>query len=333
MTTQNWVVRVKFLLSNNRDDDGMIKSLLTGFTLLWLFAPIAQGLDESEPGSSEDLVWLDRAHQSASARVDRMALWIDGVFGDQVTEDDALAQSYLRVIGRYAWNENVENTNNLRVRGTLYLPNVNDRLALLFDDDDIGDQELDTIPGAGSESPDVGIQWRLSEADYSRVDLTAHWRDSGIRPGIRYRSQVPVNDDMAMRFYHRFDYGKDGWESSSELIFDQKINSGHLYRWRTRVDTSLGNEPASWRTVLQSRHAKGEGASLHARQWFLGMAGQGSPAWEHAAKYVGVTWRRSYVRDYLWFEVEPRYTWQSAMCDCDTASLQLRVEVLLFDPD
>ena len=333
MTTQNCGVRVKFLLSNNRDDDAMMKSLRTVFTLLWLFAPMAQGLDESEAGSSGDLVWLDRAHQSATTSVDNMALWIDGVFGDQVTEDEAMAESYLRVIGRYSWNENAENANNLRVRGTLYVPKVNDRLALLFDDDDIGDEALDTIPGAGSESPDLGIQWRLSKQDASSIDLTAHWRDSGIRPGIRFRRQTPVTDNVAMRFYHRFDYGKDGWETSTELIFDNKVTSGHLYRWRTRLDTSLGDEAASWRTVFQSRHAKGEGAALHARQWFLGVAGKGSSAWRDTAKYVGVTWRRSYVRDYLWFEVEPRYTWQSALCDCDTASLQLRVEVLLFDPD
>ena len=311
----------------------MMKSALTTFILLMLFIPSAQGRDDAESGVAEDLVWLDRAHQSAATSVDNMALWIDGVFGDQVTEEEALAQSYLRIIGRYEWNEGAENSNNLRVRGTLYLPKVNDRLALLFDDDDIGEQELDTIPGAGSESPDLGIQWRLLKQASSSIDVTAHWRDSGIRPGLRLRRQIPLTDDVAMRFYHRFDYAKDGWETSSELILDKKVSSGQLYRWRTRVDTSLGDEAASWRTVLQSRHAKGEGAAHHARQWFVGVAGQGSPAWQDLAKYVGVTWRRSYVRDYLWFEVEPRYTWQSALCDCDTASLQLRMEVLLFDPD
>ena len=311
----------------------MTKSLLSAFALLVLFAPRLHGLEKTEADRSKDTAWLDRAHQSASASVDNMALWIDGVFGDQVTEDEALAKSYLRVIGRYAWNDSADNANNLRLRGTLYLPNVNERLALLFDDDDIGEQELDTIPGAGSESLDVGLQWRLSEQDYSRVDLTAHWRDSGIRPGLRYRHQAPLTDTTAMRFYHLFDYGKDGWETSSELIFDNKITSGHLYRWRTRLDTTLGDEAASWRTVLQSRHAKGEGAALHARQWFVGLAGQGSLDWQDTAKYVGVTWRRSYVRDYLWFEVEPRYTWQSSLCDCDTASLQVRLEIFLFDPD
>jgi hypothetical protein len=85
--------------------------------------------------------------------------------------------------------------------------------------------------------------------------------------------------------------------------------------------------------VLQSRYVEGSGADSIGRQWFAGVAGEGSSAWRDTAKYVGVTWRRSYLRDYLWFEVEPRYTWQSALCDCDTASLQLRVEVLLFDPD
>lgn len=310
-----------------------MSSALTTFILLMLFIPSAQGRDEAESGVAKDLVWLDRAHQSAATSVDNMALWIDGVFGDQVTEEEALAQSYLRIIGRYEWNEGAENSNNLRVRGTLYLPKVNDRLALLFDDDDIGEQELDTIPGAGSESPDLGIQWRLLKQASSSVDVTAHWRDSGIRPGLRFRRQIPLTDDVAMRFYHRFDYAKDGRETSSELILDKKVSSGHLYRWRTRLDTTLGDEAASWRTVLQSRHAKGEGAALHARQWFVGLAGQGSSAWRDTAKYVGITWRRSYVRDYLWFEVEPRYTWQSALCDCDTASLQLRIEVLLFDPD
>ena len=301
--------------------------------ILLISAPLAQAEPEDSTIEPQRAVWLDLAHQSATARVDNMALWIDGVFGDQITEDEALAKSYLRVIGRYGWNENANNAEHLRLRGTLYLPNINDRLALMFDDDNARGEESETMPGAGSESPDFGVQWRLLKQNFSRVDLTAHWRDSGIRPGIRYRNQLPVTDDVSMRFYHRFDYGKDGWETSSEVMLDNKVSSGHLYRWRTRIDTTLGDEPTSWRTVLQSRHAKGEGASLHARQWFIGLAGKGSVDLEDAAKYIGITWRRSYVRDYLWFEVEPRYTWQSALCDCDTASVQLRVEVLLFDPE
>ncbi|MEY3008212.1 MAG: hypothetical protein RI942_2554, partial [Pseudomonadota bacterium] len=37
--------------------------------------------------------------------------------------------------------------------------------------------------------------------------------------------------------------------------------------------------------------------------------------------------------DYLWFEVEPRYIWNSEVCECNTAGIQLKAEVLLFDPD
>ena len=288
---------------------------------------------ENQLPEQSDSLWLDRAHDSAATGVDNIALWLDGFFGDQQTEDEAFAKSYLRVIGRYLWHQNADNEPHMRLRGTLYLPNISDRLSLIFDDDSTASEPSDSMPGAETESPEIGIKWRLSQRDFSGIDLTAHWRDSGVRPGVRYRREMPLADDVGMRFYHRFDYGKEGWETSSEIMFDKKITNNHLYRWRTRVDTTLGDQPAHWRTVLQSRYVQGSGADSIGRQWFAGVAGEGSVGWEEMAKYVGFTWRRSYLRDYLWFEVEPRYTWQSAMCDCDTASVQLRVEVLLFDPE
>lgn len=289
----------------------------------------------SAPSSyaEEAEVWFDKAREHAGDGADDMAQWFDSFFGDQQTESDRFAETYLRVIARSLLYQNSDSSQHLRVRGNIKLPNLSHRLELIFEDSDAGSDETDTVPGAGAEDVRAGIKWNWLDNDAIKLDLTAHWRDSGLRPGVRFRQQKALSDKVLFQWYHRFDYGKDGWETSSDFAFDRKLGPDRLIRWRNRIDTSIGREPAHWRSVLQFRSMQGDGVGEIGRQWFVGLSGTGSRTLSEMTKTIGFTWRRSFWRDYLWFEVEPRYIWNSEACECNTAGIQVKAEVLLFDPD
>ena len=283
--------------------------------------------------SAEPENWFDRARHQMDDGADGVAQWFDSFFGDHQAESDRFAETYLRVIARSLLYQNSDSSQHIRVRGNIKLPNLSHRLELIFEDSAPVNNETNTLPGTGAEDIRAGIRWRGLETDAVKLDLTAHWRDSGLRPGVRFRQQRTLAESLLFQWYHRFDYEKQGWGTSSDFSFDKKLSESELIRWRNRIDTSLGREPAHWGTVLQLRSMQGDGVGEIGRQWFVGLSGTGSRTFSQMTKTVGFTWRRSFWRDYLWFEVEPRYIWNSETCECNTAGLQLKAEVLLFDPD
>ncbi len=277
--------------------------------------------------------WFDSARDLAQEKVDAAALWFDGYFGDPQADPDALAHNYMRVIGRTLWYAESATQTSFRVRGSLHLPRFNERLELLFEDDQSDESDSDVLPGEGFDETQVALRWHWIDNDDVKLDLTAHWKDSGLRPGVRFRRSVSLSRSSALRGYHRFDYNSDGWDTVTDVAIDRTLGNSSSLRWRNRLDTSLGREKARWRSVLQLRSIQGDGVGEIGRQWFVGLSGTGSRTLSEMTKTIGFTWRRSFWRDYLWFEVEPRYIWNSEACECNTAGIQLKAEVLLFDPD
>lgn len=282
-------------------------------------------------GAAAQDSWLERTRNSAESGVDGLALWLDGYFGDAQYEADTLAKSYARVIQESVWSEHDDIDYDVKLRGTLYLPRVNERFSLIVGEDS-EQQEEDPSLNTNNQDNSVGAQWRLLQRQQSSFDLTAQWKDSGVRPGVRYRLRTPLSAQTSLGYYQKFFYGKDGWESASDLVLDRRVSSSRLLRWRSSVDSVLETEEVTWRTVFQSRYVPHTGIGGSGRQWFMGFSGRNSGGLDDIAKNIGVTLRRPLVSDYLWFEIEPKYTWDSDLCQCDTASLQLSFELLLFDP-
>ncbi len=277
--------------------------------------------------------WFDNARHVAQEKVDAVALWFDGYFGDPQADPDALAHNYMRVIGRTLWYAESATQTSVRIRGSLHLPRFNERLELLFEDDQPDESDPKALLGEGFNETQVALRWHWIDNDAWKLDLTAHWKNSGVRPGVRFRRSVVLSRSVALRGYHRFDYNSEGWDTVTDIAIDRTLTNSSSLRWRNRIDTSLGREEARWRSVLQLRSIQGDGVGEIGRRWSVGLAGLGSPSLTDATKTVSFTWRRSFWRDYLWFEVEPRYIWNSEACECNTAGIQLKAEVLLFDPD
>lgn len=275
--------------------------------------------------------WLDRARSSAESGVDDLAIWLDGYFGDAQYEADTLAKSYVRVIQESIWFDRDDLDYEAKLRGTLYLPRINERFSLLVGEDSEQQQE-DRSFSPSRQDNSVGAQWRLLQRQQASFDLTAQWKDSGVRPGVRFHLRTPLSRQTSVGFYQKLYYGKYGWESTSDLLLDRRISSTRLVRWRSSVDSVLDSDEISWRTVLQSRYVPHGGSGGSGRQWFMGMSGENSGGFDDISKDVGVTLRGPLVSDYLWFEVEPKYTWDADICGCNVASLKLSFELLLFDP-
>lgn len=172
--------------------------------------------ETTEPKTS----WVDEHHQRIATQVDDSAKRIDGWFrSDQVDHENARATLKLYVDNN--WNEYTGIQTKVRVRGKVHLPNMSERLKLVFGDDSLDDEtqsditrrsdsaisnqkignntdlpELDTIEdSAKDDNASIALRYARTLYDKSSVDLDLGLRSGGdIYTRARLGYKKPLNN-------------------------------------------------------------------------------------------------------------------------------------------
>ena len=86
--------------------------------------------------------WVDRTHDWMSRTVCGPTRWVDGFFIGPNEIDTEQPGTQLRIIGASRWQDNDDDGSEVKVRARVELPNAQERLSLLFQNDDDVDDEL-----------------------------------------------------------------------------------------------------------------------------------------------------------------------------------------------
>ena len=91
--------------------------------------------DEQEVSESPD-GWVEGSHRYAARKADEMTQWVDNFFGND-ERDLEQAYSRLRLRTIYDWDDRLDNEVKVRLGGKVSLPQISDRLDLVFRGEDM----------------------------------------------------------------------------------------------------------------------------------------------------------------------------------------------------
>lgn len=256
------------------------------------------------------LGWLDQTQSIASNSANSLANQLDRFFGVQRSDIEA-AYSALRLTTIQSWNDIDDFETGVRLRGKVYLPRINERISLIFSEED-GDGTTYYTQNAASitqqETTRVNLELDLAEESahhlYFRVGLRSGLKG---RVSMRYRYEPESTGKTENRFTQSL-YFKDGkgFGSFSRYQLDHVISDDVLLRWTNDLrfeETFTGSEYTTSLEYLVRR------SNDTAMSWYARINGESSPGF--VASYdLGVRIRKNIAREWLFIELEPGYTWR-----------------------
>jgi len=289
------------------------------FTLILTTPMLAAGeseLDEEigewhadDPNATAE-TWVDSSHQYAAEKAQALTQWMDDYFGEPNYELES-ADSLIRVDFTTNWDQQDGNNNNVRLRGKLYLPKVSKRLNLVFNDED-GD-ELDPDSDLRDGGSNVGLVYEVSDDKRSRIDLTLGLRWDRLRPGIRYRYQGQFWDVNSYRFTQRLQWdNKDRLFATSQAELNRALGENTVLRWNNKAVYGQETDGTEWITRLSlfQRARAVEGNQRLGISYYGSVKGVTDPE-SYVRNYsLGVLFRRSIFRKFLFLELEPAYNYR-----------------------
>ncbi len=286
-----------------------VKCLLT---CLLLISPGLSAYAEDEDDKNDGffgLGWLDQTQAYSSTKADALATQLDRFFGVERSDLEA-AYSSLRLIPEVRWQEGEQLDTRLRLRGRLHLPRVDERISLIFSEDQGEGTSYYTQNPIFNEpqSTRVNVEVNLRDQKKSRLDFRIGLRSSlKLRTSMRYRYESPLSESMSNRLSETvyFIDGK-GLGSFTQYQLDRSISDNSLLRWSTeyRYEEKLDGDEWGSSLAYLSRYDDSSGISYFARvggntnQNFVGLY------------QVGIRLRRNFARPWLFWELSPGYQWE-----------------------
>ena len=276
------------------------------------------GREQDEEGN-----WVDSSHLYIGNKADDLAIYLDRFFGSPL-EDLESADSTVRFVTRFQWDEDRGDDIKFRLRGKVDLPRINERLALVFNADD-ADDERAGYSGEGTENT-AGVQFNALDRKRSRFDLTLGIdSDLNLKPGVRYRFKDDLSDWGRFRYTGRLRYTNDDRFNTRHLVdFDVLTGERSLFRWSNKVELGERSEGTEWRSLFSWRYGYSLDSAVSVVVGATGetdpddpdMVGEGTD-WpeEHYSDGSLVTnygvifkLRQRAYKDWLYVEIEPGYT-------------------------
>ena len=278
------------------------------------------------------LGWMDYQHCVFSGRSLATARWFDDLFGDWYDNEAAML---VRAITETTMTESDGASVNLRVRASAALPNAKKRLRVIITDDADQDSRVDGQDVLSQlQRSDNKVSAALRWIPFDRAGIQSDF-DIGVRgigpPDIfaraRLRKNWNITRDFAMRAGETLRYGSDTkGRSTTQLDYEYalgttalaRLSSAYQYEQENHEDGFIVAHGLSMSHVLGTTQTLGYGFSVN---------GYTQPNW-HSENYgPWALYRSSFLRSWLFYEVEPRVTWYRDRDWDSVLSLTLRLEV------
>jgi len=271
--------------------------------------------------------WVDDSYAYVTSRTDSLAVWLDSFFGT-VTSDMESADSVLRLRTDFEWDEEDGEDYKVRLRGKVDLPRLDERLSLVFSEED--EEREEVIPNSAGHDDDVGLQYRVRERQSSRLWFTVGTNASlDFKSSLRYKYVEPIGDDWRLEFNERLYFKEgDGFGTITRGELDYLIHRDRIVRWINQVEYGEETDGVEWGSRLSYDLRLSEKDAL---SYFGAVAGETDPEYLTQSYTLGVRYRRNFLRPWIFVEIEPAYAWRRESVEESRSSvwlLTLRLEFL-----
>lgn len=310
------------------------KALFLGSCLLAMPAFAADNDDELTENSRGDrffgLGWLDQTQSFASISANNIASQMDSFFGEPRSDQEA-AYSSLRLTLEQGWYRLNGSDTGVRLRGRVYLPRIEERLSLIFSEDQgDGSSYYQSPDAAGTRVRETrpSLEFNLSEREGHRLDFRVGL-SSSLKGKIstRYRYEAPVGDHFSNFFAQTLSFADGiGFSTITRYQANYLLEDDVLLRWNNDLRFSEDYKGARWST--QPVYAR-RVSDRTARLYYFRVSGETRPSFVSSYD-IGFRWRQNVARPWLFIEIEPGHGWTKLGPDESRRSnpfIYLRVEM------
>jgi len=257
--------------------------------------------------------WLDRSHSYLSQRLCEPAAWFDGFFGDPRSFEETPVGTFVRVRNALQWDETEGWGVGLRVRANVLLPRVSERVRLLItrDEDVSGEFRDGPTTDDRDERTRLGLRFIASDQARSQLDFdgTVRVTSSGLNPRIRgrYRYVQGLTPSTLGRATQSVFWELDeGLGTTSRLDWEWLPDRDRLVRWTGQGTFSEASDGVDWRTSVTAFRQLNSRSAIRSE---VGAFGYTRPSFETEEFFVAFRYRRQFLRNWLFYELQPEYAW------------------------
>jgi hypothetical protein len=257
--------------------------------------------------------WLDRTHSYLNERLCEPAAWFDGFFGDSRAEEETPVGSFFRLRNSFIWDQDQNFGNKVRLSANISLPRVSDRVRLLVSRGESVDDTLEGDPRGSDEDEQTRLGVRLLLAGVGRtqfdLDGTVKIKTHGLNPRARVRARhtLGLTEATQARFTQTGFWERDeGLGTSSRADWEWLPSDIALVRLTAGGTFSEDSDGVDWRAGLVGFRQLNRRTAIRSE---LGAFGHTRPDYETEEFFVNFRFRRSFLRDWLFYELQPEYAW------------------------
>lgn len=274
-----------------------------------------QFLRPCEATIESSLSWYDKAHLQLSDSVCDQAVWFDNFFSPDPLNSE-IATSLVKVKLRQRWHEKKGLRAEPKISAYLNLPNTKRRLKLYIesqfsrlDGDSIDNEPL--LSPSDEKGTAAAVRWFPWERQAWDLALDAGARfDGGPDPFTRViaRFSYPMGTHSVAKLSQELLVElQDSWSETSRFSIDHyKGQQG--YRWYNRAKYGDQTNGLEWDVYLGTVTQLDERSTL---SFYVELQGAtDDPLGTHSEnRKLGLHYRHSFFRPWLFYELEPQLTW------------------------
>ncbi len=257
--------------------------------------------------------WLDRSHSYLSKRLCEPAAWFDGFFGDPRSFEETPVGTFVRLRNSLQWDETEGWSAGLRIRANVLLPRVSERVRLLItrDEDVSGDFRDGPAADDRDDRTRLGLRFIASDQVRSQLDFdgTVRVTSSGLNPRIRgrYRYVQGLTATTLGRATQAVFWERDeGFGTTSRLDWEWLPDRDRLVRWTGQATFSEASDGVDWRSSVTAFRQLDSRSAIRSE---VGAFGYTRPSFETEEYFVAFRYRRQFLRNWLFYELQPEYAW------------------------
>ena len=291
------------------------------FSTAAIFTPVPCPCVSTEPITAAPAPPLDAVQKTISEVFVAPIAWVDSFFFTEHQEIET-NDSYMRLILGTDWTNGSGFKARRAVRFKLRVPGLQNRLRILFTQDEERDLDQSAAPGQGGtltrrplspatndDRQRAGLGYKLLDTlNSTRIDVeTALRSHARAELNVRLRQKIPVSQKTKGSFsVSGFWLQKTGFGSRGRLDFERPLNKNTMFREENSVtqihavNGVVEDSRISLETQLNARAGISPG---------VGFSGSTRPVWRMEAVNASVLYRQNFFREWLFYELEPGVNW------------------------
>jgi hypothetical protein len=296
--------------------------------------------DEGGRSAATGEPWLDRTHQTLAGSLDAFAQSFDSFFGDPRSDEESRARTFLRLSfdTRYREDDGVDVKPS--AHADIRLPRFSERVRLIVEGRSETAQAARTPDEGALLEPrvtdgnrvDIGLRYTFVERSRTNLSLSGGLRlDAPTDPFVRarYRYLQPLGERSLARVTQNLFWQDDeGFGESTRIDLESRLAPDSLLRWSTSGLFSESSDGWEWRTEGDFFRRLSRRTALN-----FGVSAEGvtRPSAVVDSYRTHLRFRRNFLRDWLFYEIEPELRWPREEDYDLTPGIILRLEAQLWE--